>query len=118
MQAVFGIMQGRLSPPEDGRFQSFPRHSWRQELFRAGETGVSYIEWIYDEYGASVNPIASEEGIAELNALKQDSGVKTPAICGDWFIDYPLVRCSEEQLAQRERVLHELLRWGKKIGAC
>jgi L-ribulose-5-phosphate 3-epimerase len=117
MQAVFGIMQGRLSPPEDGRFQSFPRHSWRQEFFRAREAGLSYIEWIYDEYGASVNPIASEPGIAELNALKQKSGIKTPAICGDWFIDYPLVRCSEVLLAQRERMLHDLLRWAKKIGA-
>jgi hypothetical protein len=72
MQAVFGIMQGRLSPPEDGRFQSFPRHSWRQEFTRAREVGLSYIEWIYDEYGATVNPIASQKGVAELNALKQD----------------------------------------------
>ncbi len=110
-------MQGRLSPPEGGRFQSFPRRSWRQELSRAREAGLSYIEWIYDEYGASVNPIASEEGIAELDALKQKSGVRTPAICGDWLMDYPLVRCSEEQRAQRERVLHDLLRWGKKVGA-
>jgi L-ribulose-5-phosphate 3-epimerase len=117
VQTLFGIMQGRLSPPEGSRFQSFPRHSWRQELSRAREAGLSYIEWIYDEYGASVNPIASEEGIAELSALKQESGVQTPAICGDWLMDYPLVRCSEKQRALRERVLHDLLRWGKKIGA-
>jgi hexulose-6-phosphate isomerase len=32
-------------------------------------------------------------------------------------MDYPLVRCSEKQRALRERVLHDLLRWGKKIGA-
>lgn len=31
-----GIMQGRLSPPEDGRFQSFPRLGWREEFARAG----------------------------------------------------------------------------------
>jgi len=117
MPAVFGIMQGRLSPPEDGRFQAFPRHSWRQELSRAQEAGLSYIEWIYDDYGASVNPIASDEGIAEVDALKQETGITTPAICGDWLMDYPLVRCSEEQRAQRERVLHDLLRRGKKIGA-
>jgi hexulose-6-phosphate isomerase len=117
MQPVVGIMQGRLSPPEDGRFQSFPRHSWRQELSRARAAGLSYIEWIYDEYGESTNPIASEEAIVELNALKQECGVQTPAICGDWLMDYPLIRCSDEQRAQRERVLHDLLRWGRKIGA-
>jgi L-ribulose-5-phosphate 3-epimerase len=117
MPPVFGIMQGRLSPPEDGRFQSFPRKSWRQEFSRARNAGLSYIEWIYDEYGASTNPITREEGVAELNALKQEYGVQTPAICGDWLMDYPLIRCSEEQRAQREQVLHDLLRWGKKIGA-
>jgi hexulose-6-phosphate isomerase len=44
-------MQGRLSPPEGGRFQSFPRRSWRQEFPRAREAGLDYIEWIHDEYG-------------------------------------------------------------------
>ena len=37
----FGIMQGRLVPPEDGRFQSFPCNSWRQEITRAREAGKS-----------------------------------------------------------------------------
>ena len=32
MQPVFGVMQGRLSPPEEGRFQSFPRLSWSAEI--------------------------------------------------------------------------------------
>ena len=117
MLALFGIMQGRLSPPEEGRFQSFPRNSWRVELSRAHQAGLSYIEWIYDAYGASVNPLATAEGIAELNALKHESDIKTPAICADWLMDYPLIRCSEEQREQREHLLHNLLRWGKKIGA-
>lgn len=117
MLALFGIMQGRLSPPEEGRFQSFPRNSWRVELSRARQAGLSYIEWIYDAYGASVNPLATAEGIAELNALKHESDIKTPAICADWLMDYPLIRCSEEQREQREHLLHNLLRWGKKIGA-
>ena len=39
MPHTYGIMQGRLSPPEDGRFQSFPRNSWREEFRRAHEAG-------------------------------------------------------------------------------
>jgi len=117
MEALFGIMQGRLSPPEDGRFQAFPRNSWMQEFARAREAGVSYIEWIYDDYGASVNPIATEEGVAVLNAIKERTSIQTPAICGDWLMDYPLIRCSEEQRIQREQRLRDLLYWGKKIGA-
>jgi L-ribulose-5-phosphate 3-epimerase len=114
---IIGIMQGRLSPPEEGRFQSFPRNSWRQEIRRAKEAEVAYIEWIYDDYGASANPIRSEEGRRELQLLKSKSGIDTPAICADWLMDFPLLRCSEEEQKRRERMLHQFLRWGKIIGA-
>jgi len=109
-------MQGRLAPREDGRFQSFPRNSWRQEIARAREAGIDFIEWIYDDYGATANPISTDEGIAELNALKQQHGVAIPALCGDWLMDFPLIRCTGEECMQRERVLHDLLRRAKRIG--
>jgi L-ribulose-5-phosphate 3-epimerase len=113
----FGIMQGRLAPPEDGRFQSFPRSSWRREIASAQEAGIDFIEWIYDDYGATANPISTDEGIAELSALKQQYDIATPALCGDWFMDFPLIRCTEEERINREKVLHDLLRKAKKIAA-
>jgi hexulose-6-phosphate isomerase len=116
-QTAIGIMQGRLSPPEDGRFQSFPRISWREEISRAREAGLDYIEWIFDDYGASANPIATDEGIAELNTLKARHGIATPAICADWLMDFPLIRCNEEERIRREHLLHDLLRRAKRIGA-
>jgi L-ribulose-5-phosphate 3-epimerase len=112
-----GVMQGRLSAPEDGRFQAFPRESWRQEIARAREAGLEYIEWIHDEYGRTANPIFSEAGLAEMDALKAEYGVATPALCGDWFMDFPLVRCSAEELAEREAHLHGLIPVAKRIGA-
>ncbi|MGA7859534.1 MAG: sugar phosphate isomerase/epimerase [Terracidiphilus sp.] len=116
-QASIGIMQGRLSPPDEGRFQSFPRKTWREEFVRAGEAGLDYIEWIYDDYGSSVNPIATNKGTSELNELKEKYGIRTPAICADWLMDFPLIRCSTQECVQRERQLHQLIRWGKNIGA-
>ena len=44
----FGIMQGRLVPPEGGRYQSIPRERWRDEFPRAQAAGIGYIEWIVD----------------------------------------------------------------------
>jgi L-ribulose-5-phosphate 3-epimerase len=102
-------MQGRLSPPEDGRFQSFPRKSWREEFARARDAGFEYIEWIHDDYGRTANPIFSEAGLKEFDALKKEHGVATPALCGDWFMDFPLIRCTEAEQAARERHLHELI---------
>ena len=42
--AKIGIMQGRLVPPEGGRFQSFPRAQWRSEFSHAAKVPVDYIE--------------------------------------------------------------------------
>jgi L-ribulose-5-phosphate 3-epimerase len=121
---ALGIMQGRLSPPEDGRFQSFPRGSWREEIARAKDAGLSYIEWIHDAYGAaadedgrSANPIFSEAGLAEMEALKQQYGIATPALCGDWFMDFPLIRCTAAEREERERHLHALIPIAARIGA-
>jgi hexulose-6-phosphate isomerase len=110
-------MQGRLSPPEDGRFQSFPRHRWRDEFPRAKAAGLHYIEWIHDEYGRTANPIFSADGLAELHALKRQHNIATPALCGDWFMDFPLIRCTPEERVQRELHLHELIPIAARIGA-
>lgn len=112
-----GVMQGRLVPPDQGRFQSFPRSRWRDEFARAVAAGIDYIEWIVDAYGEDSNPALTEEGRAELAALKQQHNIATPAICADWFMDYPLLRCSSTQLRERELFLHQLIPIAQYIGA-
>jgi len=117
MHHTYGIMQGRLAPPEDGRFQSFPRNAWRDEFSRAKEAGLDYIEWIHDAYGRSANPIFSEDGLAELDRLKREFKIATPALCGDWFMDCPLIRCTAAEKGEREQHLHELIPIAARIGA-
>ena len=117
MPHTYGVMQGRLAPPEDGRFQSFPRRSWREEFPRAREAGLDYIEWIHDEYGRTANPIFSQADLAEFDVLKCQYGIATPALCGDWFMDFPLICCTTEERAQREQHLHRLIPIAARIGA-
>jgi L-ribulose-5-phosphate 3-epimerase len=119
MEATYkiGVMQGRLSPPEAGRFQAFPCHSWRNEFERAREVGFSYIEWIHDDHGRDANPIFSESGLAELDALKQRHGIATPALCCDWFMEFPLIRCRDSERHERERHLWSLFPIAQRIDA-
>jgi L-ribulose-5-phosphate 3-epimerase len=117
MAFSYGVMQGRLSPPEPGRFQAFPRNSWREEFARARQAGFSYIEWIHDGYGQGANPIFSAAGRAEMEALKAEHGVSTPALCGDWFMEFPLIRCTEAEREEREQHLRELIAIARRIGA-
>jgi L-ribulose-5-phosphate 3-epimerase len=113
----FGIMQGRLVPPDAGRFQSFPRARWRDEFPNAVAAGINYIEWIVDDYGLDVNPLFTEAGLDELDSLKREHGITTPAICADWFMDFPFLRCSPEQRSDREQFLYRLLPIASSIGA-
>lgn len=96
-----GIMQGRLGPPSDGRFQSFPRETWADEFAFAAAAHLDCIEWIYDQYGEDVNPIATDEGIDDILRLSDRHGVRVASVCADYFMDRPLVRVSSADLETR-----------------
>lgn len=113
----YGVMQGRLVPPEDGRFQSFPREGWRAEFALARQAGFEYIEWIHDTYGVGANPIFTPDGLAEFEALKAEHGIATPALCCDWLMENPLIRCTNAQREAREQHLDELIAVARRIGA-
>ena len=111
-----GIMQGRLVPPTDDRIQCFPRERWVDEFELAAQTGLDCIEWIYDLYGADVNPLATDSGMEKLRDLSAKHKIKILSICADYFMDKPLVRASQAELEDRVKTFHWLLERGRLIG--
>lgn len=103
------VMQGRLSPPEDGRFQSFPRRHWQEEIALAPQVPLRGIEWIFDLYGAEANPLETAEGRIDLRSRLGRAGVAVVSICADYFMDCPLVRIDSELLDQRLQKLRWLI---------
>jgi len=112
----FGIMEGRLVPPEDGRFQCFPRKQWQSEFAHAAEVPFDYIEWVYDLYGHDVNPLGNPVGIERLKNLIESTGVCIRSVCADYFMDKPLLRCSQQELDERLQELARILRNGSAVG--
>jgi len=102
-------MQGRLLPPQAQRFQSFPREGWRKEFAFAAEAGLDAIEWIYDEYGEDVNPLATNDGVTEIKGLSQQSGIAVVSVCADYFMDRPLVSATGSELTTSVERLSWLL---------
>src|SRR5690348_4003915 len=98
---LFGMMQGRFSPPTGGRIQSFPKKSWREEFTKAREAGLDLIEWIFEADAWQKNPLASDQGIAEILSISRTTGVQVQSICADYFMDLPLLRISDEQRNER-----------------
>lgn len=111
-----GIMQGRLIPPTENRIQCFPRERWADEFELAAQAGLDCIEWIYDLYGADVNPLATDSGLKKLNELSQSYHVKVLSICADYFMDKPLVRAIQTELAERLDTLYWLMDRGCLLG--
>jgi hexulose-6-phosphate isomerase len=107
-----GIMQGRLLPPDQGKFQSFPRAGWPRELELAAQAGLDCIEWIDDVHGEGANPLWQDGGIARMRELCARHGVAVRSLCADWFMENPLVRCSDDQRRAR------LDRLGRLISRC
>jgi L-ribulose-5-phosphate 3-epimerase len=113
---LIGIMQGRLLPPTDNRIQCFPRQNWADEYELGAKAGIDCIEWIYDFFGADVNPIATDAGIAQMKTLSKNSGVQVLSICADYFMERPLVRASAGEMAERLAMFDWLLGRGHLLG--
>ena len=111
-----GIMEGRLFPPEAGRFQSFPREHWADEYLLAAQASLDCIEWIYDIYGADVNPLATDAGVEQMKLLSKQHGVQVLSLCADYFMDKPLVRANPVELAERLATLKWLMERCKLLG--
>ena len=64
------------------------------------------FEWIYDLYGEGANPLETAAGRRHMNDCLVRSGIELVSVCADYFMDCPLVRCSEAQRLERcERLI-------------
>jgi len=111
-----GIMQGRLVPPTENRIQCFPRDRWQDEFVLAAQANLNCIEWIHDQYGADINPIATDAGIAQMKSLMKSSGVQILSLCADTFMDMPLLRITETELDARLVLLEWLMHRCELVG--
>jgi len=109
MRNPIGIMQGRLSPPVDGKIQVFPWNTWEEEFYRANEIGIDLIDWIVEEDRLWENPLLSSEGAKSIETVTNKTGVYIGAVCADYFMNCPLIRCSDLALEERLKVLEILI---------
>jgi len=110
------IMHGRLSPPEDGRFQSFSRANWASEFERAAAAGLWGIEWIYDVYSYGANPIETDDGIVAMRELSRMHGIQVQSLCADWFMERLLFRVAAAEREGNQERLRWLLERCRRLG--
>lgn len=111
-----GIMQGRLLPVYEGRFQAFPATNWRDEFHLGAQAGLARIEWIYEVPHEADNPLANDDGIAEMLRLADETGVRVRSICADYYMVRHLIGADDARDAEVVAHLRWLIGRAAKLG--
>ena len=90
MKNKIGVMQGRLLPKYQGRYQAHPVGYWQDEFIIARKFELDCIEFILDYNNAEDNPLIKEGGIKEIQIVVERTGVAVKTICADYFMKAPL----------------------------
>lgn len=111
MQNPIGIMQGRLSPSEGGRFQFFPQ-KWQDEFRVARDLGFDGIEWLFDWVRWEKNPIYAEGNVEEIRSVSDAARISVDSICSDYYMKYGFT--GSDAASSIEVLLHLIERAGKE----
>jgi len=115
MRNKIGVMQGRLLPKYQGRYQAFPVGTWQEEFKIAKECNLDLIEFILDFNDAEENPLLRIGGANEILEVSKDTGVLVKTICADYFMEAPLHSSNEKIAKESFKVLYRLLEVAKEI---
>ncbi len=104
-----GVMQGRLLPKYQGRYQAHPVGYWQKEFSIARDLGLDLIEFILDFNDYQDNPLLNDKGIDEIKALMDATGVKVKTVCADYFMEAPFHNSTTAGIALSREILKRLI---------
>ena len=113
MKNKIGVMQGRLVPKYQGRYQAFPIGMWQDEFKVAQECGLDLIEFILDFNDAEENPLLKEGGVDEIKSIINKTGISVQTICADYFMEAPLHSSDDKVSEESFKILEQLLEVAK-----
>ena len=83
-------MQGRLSPIERDRLQTFPFSNWKNEFEIAHKNNFFLIEWTIDTYNIDENPIFFDNGLKEIKDYQFKYSIHLDSVTCDFFMENPI----------------------------
>jgi len=116
MKNNIGVVQGRLLPKYQGRYQAHPYGYWQKEFAIAQKLGLDCIEFILDFNEVIENPIMSKSGVKEIKDLVGKTGVTVQSVCADFFMEAPLYSKNKSIASQSKEILIQLLEGSKDLG--
>ncbi len=109
-------MQGRLSPPIDGKIQAFPSEKWREEFPLGESCGFQLMEWTLDHQNLWENPLMTPEGRQEIRVLSARYGIRIESATADNFMQAPFFKRKGPECEERLSDLKELIEAAGHLG--
>ena len=116
MKNKVGVIQGRLVPKYQGRYQAFPIGYWEDEFHVASDCGLDLIEFILDYNDASENPLLIEGGIDKIKSVIHKTEVSVQSICADYFMEAPLHSKDKVKNEESRKILIKLISNASELG--
>lgn len=117
--SIIGFMQGRLVDTVDGQIQAFPARDWQLEFLKAGEVGLSLLEWTLDAWDLEQNPLNTTMGRNKIKQLKTELGIDVDSVTADFFMQEPFFKVSgrdrEHRLDRLKLVIESCQQMGVKV---
>jgi len=110
-----GFMQGRLSPIERNRIQSFPFNFWENEIEIASKNNFKIIEWTVDSFLIDRNPIFDQSGIKKIRKLIDTNYVNIDSVTCDFFMENPFFIYKNNKINSLEYLI-KLLKSSGSLG--
>ena len=111
-----GIMQGRLLPKLNNRYQAHPSNYWQEEFNICAEFGIDCIEFILDFDSSEENPLIKKDGIDEIQSVIKKTNVTVESICADYFMEAPLHSEDSKSAIASAKVLSNLIPNASNLG--
>lgn len=109
----FGIVQGRLTVPPEGKLQWFPKDSWHQEFETAKSIGIQFIELLTERQFNPDNPFWNKQGRSKIKSVNQHTGRLLYSSCADYIIDHSLL---DDQDGETKAHVHKFLEASADLG--
>lgn len=116
MTNKIGIMQGRLLPKLNNRYQAHPLGYWQDEFLLAKKLNLELIEFIFDYDDYELNPLMSLPGIENIQRFINETGVDVKTICADYFMEAPVHSKKEFVSKKSLEILKELIKNSSLLG--
>ena len=104
-----GVMQGRLLPKYNGRYQAHPVDYWEDEFPIVLELGLDCIEFILDFNDFQNNPLMTIDGKKKIQEITKQTGIAVHSICADYLMELPLHSENEHDASLSIEIVKSLI---------